>query len=440
MTRRSLALKTLCAALGTLGAAQVHAAGFQLLEQNASGLGNAYAGSAANPENASVMYYNPAGITYLKGANATAGVNFIWPSFKFRDNGDSRNPGAPGLPGSTGLGGSVPTGGNGGDAGHLGVVPNAYFSWQVNEQWYLGIGVGAPFGLMTEYDDDWVGQYHSNKFDIRTINVNPTIAYKVNDQFSMGFGLNWQRIDAEYKKKTVVPLPGTPFFSNGDAKLKLDDDAWGWNIGFMLQPTEATRIGLSYRSKIRYKAKGDTDVSNISTPLGTQSVSYDASANVDLPDSLILSASHQLNERWELLGDVSWTGWSSIQELKIKNSGGPTDTLPLGFRDTWRVALGANYKFAPQWKWKFGVAYDQSPVHKASDRPTSLPDTDRWWFATGVQWAPTANTTIDLSYAYLYLRDTDIDTTSGSQASKGRVAGTYSGKGNIVGLQVSTRF
>jgi long-chain fatty acid transport protein len=126
-----------------LGAATAaHSAGFQLLEQNASGLGNAYAGSAANPENASIIYYNPAGMTYLPGFNVSGGVNLIKPSFKFKDNGDSRNPSAPGLPGS-GLGGSAPTGGNGGDAGNLGVVPNLYASWQVNEQWYLGLGVGA---------------------------------------------------------------------------------------------------------------------------------------------------------------------------------------------------------------------------------------------------------------------------------------------------------
>lgn len=434
MNGRSVTLKTLVAALAGLAAGSAHSAGFQLLEQNASGLGNAYAGSAANPENASIIYFNPAGMTYLPGVNVSGGVNAIWPSFKFSDNGDSRDP--------TLLGGGRPTGGNGGDAGNLGVVPNAYVSWQVADQWWLGLGMGAPFGLMTKYDSGWAGQYHSNKFDIKTININPSIAYKVNDRFSMGFGINWQRIDATYKKKTVVqPVPGLPMFTNGDATLDMDGDAWGWNVGFMLQPTDATRVGLSYRSRIKHTATGNTDVDNIALPGGrSASASYDAKASVDLPDSLILSVSHQLNDRWELLGDISWTGWSSIPELKIKNKNGPTDELPLKFRDSWRVALGANYQFAAQWKWKFGVAFDQSPVHDEADRPTSLPDTDRWWFSTGVQYAPTDNVTVDLGYTYLYLRDTDIDTTSGNPLTKGRVAGTYNSKGNIVGLQVSARF
>ncbi|HYG41495.1 MAG TPA: outer membrane protein transport protein, partial [Bordetella sp.] len=170
------------------------------------------------------------------------------------------------------------------------------------------------------------------------------------------------------------------------------------------------------------------------------SLSYDAKASVDLPDTLILSGLHRLNERWELLGDISWTGWSSIPELKIKNNGGPTDTLPLEFRDSWRVALGANYQFAPKWKWRFGVAWDQSPVHNPSDRPTALPDTDRWWFSTGVQYQASKDTRIDVGYTYLYLRDADIDTDSGNALTKGRVSGDYSSKGNILGIQVSTRF
>ena len=120
--------------------------------------------------------------------------------------------------------------------------------------------------------------------------------------------------------------------------------------------------------------------------------------------------------------------------------GARDDELPLNFRDSWRVALGANYKFAPDWKWKFGVAFDQSPVYQASDRPTSLPDNDRYWFSTGVQWQAGKNTTLDVGYTYLYLRKTDIDTTSGNALTKGRVAGTYDSNAHILGVQLSSRF
>src|SRR5690606_18677260 len=200
-------------------------------------------------------------------------------------------------------------------------------------------------GLETEYDNGWIGQYHSNRFDVRTININPSVAYRVNERLSLGFGVNWQRIDAEYEKRTVVPVPALGAVLPGNADLAMHGDAWGWNIGFVLQSNADTRIGLSYRSKIRHTARGGTTVEDF---LPGRGVFYQAEASVTLPDTLILSAAHQLNSRWQLLGDISWTGWSSISELRIQNAGGPTDTLPLHFRDTWRVALGANYQFAPQ--------------------------------------------------------------------------------------------
>ncbi len=428
MSKQFPSWRTVAALAACAGTSAVQASGFQLLEQNASGLGNAYAGSAAVAENASTIHYNPAGMTYLPGLQVSAGVAAVWPSFKFEDNGDSRNPLA--------LGGGRPSGGNGGDAGTTGILPNAYLSWQLAPQWFVGVGLGAPFGLKTEYDDNWVGQFHSNKFDVKTININPSLAYKLNDQVSLGFGLNWQRIDAQYKKRAVVPIPGLGVLP-GTADLNMDGDAWGWNVGLMLQPGPNTRVGLSYRSEIKHTAKGDTKVDDF---LPGRSILYDAQASVTLPDTAILSAVHQLNPKWQLLGDISWTGWSSIRELRIENAGGPTDTLPLNFRNTWRVALGANYQFSPQWKWRLGLAYDQSPVHEAADRPTSLPDTNRWWFSTGVQYQATPSTTIDLGYAYLYLRDTDIDTTAGSALTKGRIAGSYDSNAHILGVQVSSRF
>lgn len=396
-----------------------HGAGFQLLEQNASGLGNAYAGSAAVAENASTIYFNPAGMSQLSGLSVSAGISAIRPSFKFRNDGSTPPAAAP----LTDFAGA----GNGGDAGKWGLVPNAYLAWQVDERWHVGVGFGAPFGLMTDYDDNWLGKYHSNKFEITTININPSVSYRVNDQWSVGAGLNWQRIDAEYTRRTVV-VPG---LLASDAKVEVDSDAWGWNAGVMFQPTEDTRLGLSYRSKIRHKATGDTDLAGVG--------SFDARANVTLPDTAILSAYHRLDSRWELLADISWTGWSSIEELNIRNTGIPGDSLQLDFRDTWRIAVGANYRLDPAWKLKFGVAWDQSPVHRAGDRPTSLPDNDRWWFSAGIQYQATANTTIDLGYTYLYLDDTRIDNRH-DLATKGRVAGDYDSKGNIIGLQISSRF
>jgi len=393
------------------------AAGFQLLEQNASGLGNAYAGSAANAENASTIYYNPAGMTQLKGTSVSVGVNAIRPSFTFSNDG-STNP----VP----MGPTV-TGGNGGDAGgKWAPLPNGYIAYQIDDKWHVGVGLGAPFGLATEYDDNWVGRYHSIKFDIKTYNINPSVAYKVNDVLSVGFGLNWQRIEAEYIKQQVVAAMTSVQVTN-----KLDGDAWGWNVGATIQPSPDTRIGVSYRSSIKHKASGDQKFSAIVSDTW-------AKAEVDLPDTFILSGLHHLNDRWDLLGDVSWTGWSSIPKLVIEGGHGSSG-LNLQFRDAWRVAVGANYKVNEIWKLKMGLAYDESPVYEEKNRPASLPDNDRTWFSLGVQYAPSKTSTIDVGYSYLMVGSSQVANADGA-ATRGVLSGSYDAHAHILGMQYSANF
>lgn len=431
----SISIRTASAVLLGLGAGTAHAAGFQLLEQNASGLGNAYAGSAAVAENASTIFYNPAGMTYLPGVNISAGLTAVRPSFKFSNQGST---GPNGLPG---------TGPDGGDAGAWGLLPNAYLSWQLSPQWHVGLGIGAPFGLMTEYEDAaWAGRYHSKKFDIKSINVNPSIAYKVNEQLSLGLGVNWMHLDAEFSRASPFAMPGLGYLGDLDATVDMKGDGWGWNAGLIYQITPATRIGLSYRSQVKIDADGDTTVSNQSVvhpavaPRITR-MSADASTSVRLPDTATLSIAHEVNDRWRLLGDVSWTGWSSIRSLDIRNSGNPAipgDSLDLKFRDTWRVALGADYRVNEQWTLKGGVAWDQSPIRSAGYRPTSLPDKDRYWVSVGARYAVNKRTQIDIGYAHLFISDTDID--NATDAGKGVVRGKYDSQANIVGIQVSHRF
>ncbi len=423
-------LRIVSALILGMGATGAHASGFQLLEQNASGLGNAYAGSAAVAENASTIFYNPAGMTRLPGVNISGGVNAIRPSFKFDDNG------------STGPGGMPLGNNNGGDAGSTGIVPNLYASWELTPEWFVGLGIGAPFGLMTEYDDDWVGRYHSRKFEIQSVNVNPSVAYKVSDRLSIGAGLNWTYLDAEYKRAVPMAFAGPAgplIFPDAGAQVNMRGEGWGWNVGLLYDITPDTTVGLSYRSQVKINADGHTKLSDVPAfaPLPTR---VDASTTVKLPDTAILSLSHNLNSKWQLLADVSWTGWSSIKSLDIDN--GPVlgeDSLDLKFRDTWRVAFGANYHMNQAWTFKAGVAWDQSPIRDATHRPTSLPDNDRIWASLGAQYRFNDQTTIDVGYAHLFVKSTDIDNTTDT-AKKGNVRGSYSSDANLLGVQVSYRF
>lgn len=423
-------LKLIPALCMGLFASYASASGFQLIEQNASGLGNAYAGSAAVAENASTIFYNPAGMTQLQDREISGGLVAVGTSFKFSDNGSST--------------GSLA--GNGGDGGGWGFVPNAYMSWAMNKDLYLGVGFGAPFGLKTEYSNPWAGAAQSTLFDIKTYNVNPSIAYRVNQAFSIGGGLNWQRMTADYGRQVGVTGPGpSSIYANSPLKLNLEGDSWGWNVGGLFTLSPATKVGISYRSAVSYDLTGNINVTG-PNPTVNAGGSSAAKASVKLPDTLILSGTHQLNNKWQMLGDVSWTGWSSIPKIDVIRtsgsfSGQTAQTLDTDFQDTWRVAIGANYQYTEAVKLKFGVAYDQTPVKGAATRLVSLPDNDRTWFSAGAQWTPSKGSTLDFGVSYLYLKDADIRNDQRTAVpSRGLVAGTYNDSAWLLGVQYSMAF
>jgi len=411
------------------------AAGFQLLEQNASGLGNAYAGSAAVAENASTIFYNPAGMTQLKDVEVSTGVSLVSASYKFTNNGSST--------GTTLVGDA--------DGGTDGYIPNAYLSWRVAKDISVGLGIGAPFGLMTDYNNPWTGAAQSLKFQIKTINVNPSVAWRANDWLSIGGGVNYQTIDAEYVRAVAVTNGA---LATTTATLKLNDTAWGWNVGALFTLSPATKIGVSYRSTIKYDVTGNVALAGPAAgALSAGGAASDVKASVKLPDTFILSATQKLGDQWELLGDISWTGWSSIPKIDIIRtsgiaSGTLAQTLDTEFRDTWRVAGGANYQLNEAWKLKFGLAYDQTPVKGATTRLVSLPDNDRVWFSVGTQWKPAKNTTIDVGATYLLIKDTEINNNqtvavvnaATAAQNRGTVKGTYDDKAFILGAQLSMAF
>lgn len=403
------------------------ASGFQLLEQNASGLGNAYAGSAAVADNASTIFFNPAGMTKLQAREFSLGLNAVKPSFEFSDKASFIAPA---------------TGTSTGDAGDWAFIPNGYLSWGLTKDLYVGVGFSAPFGLSTAYDPTWVGRFQSISFDIKTYNINPSIAYRVSDKLSIGFGVNWQRMEAEYVRMAAVAHPNPAFISavqNTKVTLDADDDSWGWNAGVLFDVSPTTRVGVSYRSTVKHTLEGTLKSSN-------QLVSPDVSAkaDVELPDTLIISAVQKLNDKWTMVGDLSWTGWSSVQTVPIIRTSGAlpgstAQTLETKFRDTWRVAFGGIYQYSGNVDLKFGIAYDQTPVKSADLRLVSLPDNDRVWLSAGAQWKISKNEKFDLGAAYLYVRDTDINNDQ-IAAGRGRVTGTYDSNVWILGAQYSRAF
>jgi long-chain fatty acid transport protein len=387
------------------------AAGFQLWEQNASGIATSYAGSAAVADNASTIYFNPAGMTQLPGIQLSAGVVGVRPSFKFSNEGSS---------------GLLGTGGNGGDAGGWSAVPNAYLSWQVAPDWFIGLGISSPFGLATEYDNNWIGGYQAIKSEITTVNYNPSLAWKVNDKVALGLGLSYQTIDAEMTNMTPVGL----------YRLKGDDGAWGWNAGALFTLSPAMRVGVSYRSTMSYTLDGDRT-------LGA-APSTSASADLKLPDTVILSVWQQVSDRWEAMGDLSFTRWNTLDKLNVRSVAG-TETESFNYDNSWRIAWGAAYKASDAWKVKFGIAYDRTPTSD-DNRTARTPDNDRLWFSFGGQWNGGVYGRIDAGYAYLYMKDPSINQTrtfttpAGAPVGISNLRGSYNDSAHVLGIQYSNGF
>ena len=379
----------------------VHAAGFALIEQNASGLGNAYAGQAAAATDASTIFFNPAGMTMLPDRQLVLAGHLIKPQAEF-------------------TGTSTIGGGDGGDAGGLALVPNAYYAFRLTPDVHLGIGMNAPFGLKTEYEPTWAGRTQAIKSELKTINLNPSIAWKASEALSLGAGVSLQYAEATLSNASGVG-PGAPI-----AQVKGDDYSWGFNLGVLWKLSEFTRIGLAYRSEIDQRLEGDLTVSSSPSVIP-------ASAEVTLPDSASLSMFHKLNQRWDLLADVSWTGWSDFDELRIVRAVGAPLVTPENWDDSLRYSVGVNYRLNDKLTLRGGLAFDETPVSDA-DRTARIPDEDRTWIAFGAQYRLSPNSVLDVGYAHLFVKDASIDEGAVS------LRGTYDASVDILSAQLTLNF
>lgn len=353
---RSLPAATLLAFSGLASAA-----GYQALEQNASGLGVAYAGSAAIADNATTIFANPAGMAHLEDSSLSVGVVGLAESHRFKSNAGHAS---------------------GGDAGEQNALPNAYLAWQLKPGLSLGLGISRPHLLDMHYHSGWVGNTSVINSELRTLNVNPAVAYKVNDLLSVGAGVNFQTLDLR--------------MTDLAASFEADDRAVGWNLGALITLSPAMRVGVAYRSKIEHELDG---------------------RDIDTPATFTLSVWQQVSDRWEAMGDLSMTRWKAVDGFDLDNA--------------WRLAWGAAYKYNDQARLKFGIAYDRSPVSD-SKRSVRMPDSDRLWLSVGGQWAIGRHAVLDVGYAYRHHRE--------ARVRDGNAAGKFDSAAHVVGVQYSLGF
>lgn len=425
-------------------AGDASAAGFALIEQNADGLGLAYAGGAASADNASAVFFNPAGLTRLQGNQWTGALHLILPSAKFANQGSKAAGGAP-------LGG-----GNGGDAGVPAAIPNFYLAHDIDERTKFGFGVNVPFGLSTDYESNWVGRYHALKSEVQVVNLNPSLAYRVNDAWSIGGGIDVQYAKAELSNaidfgtvcmgalgaKLCAPLGLLPQAADGKATVTGDSWGFGYNLGVMAAPRPDTRFGLAYRSRVDHQLNGDARYDKpaaVPAALANSPVFSNAGAKADLnlPGSLSLSVFHQATTRLALMADVTRTYWSRFKELRVRfDNGAPDSVIPENWRDVNRVALGAAYRYDDAWTLRAGTAFDQSPVSDP-DRTPRLPDADRIWLGIGVKYQSSKNTGLDIGYAHIFMKEATLNQLS---PVRGNLVGSSDNQTNILSLQYTQAF
>lgn len=372
--------------IGAVSAAQqASAAGFYIQEQSVKGQGTAFAGAAANPEDASVIFNNPAAMTDLSGRQGAAGVALIIPSSKFTDQGSN-------------VGGGPPTGGNdGGDPFSPIPVPSLYAATPLDGgKVWLGLAITAPFGLSNEYNSGWVGRYDSTKSVLRTTDIDPAVAVKVTDNVSLGAGIDFQHAYADLQQNIFTGGP--------DLLARVQGDSWkvGYNVGVLWDLDQSTKLGLHYRSAITQNLSGTLVVAP-AVPTTA------ASADLKLPDILEFGATHQFSQKLKVLGSVNWFGWNNFNEIRVRDALTPNIVATEDYRNTFSAALGAEWQQDDKWTYRGGVQFDETPT--TSHRDTRVPDSNRFWLSAGASYNVTPAFTIDGALSHLFMPDASIKTT-----------------------------
>ena len=399
------------ACLLSMFSAGVNASGFALIEQSVSSMGTAYANGSAGIDDASTIFFNPASMTRLQGKNASGGMHVVWSQVDV-DAEAFYNNAFPAPVGGEEIDGKKST-----DTDLVAVVPHGGYSHQYNDRLWLGMTINAPFGLSTEYDDDdWVGRYHAIKSELLTYNFNPSIAFKIGEHASIGGGISALYADGELTNALDgglgafldgTPPPGwVPGTSTYDLKAKLTGDDWGYgfNFGILLEPNENTRLGLHYRSQINLDIEGDIKVSG-----GGVNSKQNAELDLTLPESISLSGYHAVNSKLALMADLTWTGWSELDEIRVKLESGDQSLTPYEWEDTIRVAVGASYRHNDSWLYRAGLAWDETPVPEDELRSPRVPDESRIWLTLGANYRYSKQLSVDLGYAHLFVDDPEIE-------------------------------
>lgn len=422
--------------------------GFALIDQSASSAGNAHAGNAALAEDASTTYFNPAGLVYVRGSQFIAGAHALAVDVRYSKTSATSGAGTPS------------TGGDGGNLGGLVGLPNLYYSREISPAMTFGIGVNVPFGLKSKYENNWVGRYQATLSSIKTININPSLGWKLNDSVSVGAGLNFQYLSAELVHAvdfgTVCfgalgaaapavcgPAGLVPQGKDGQVTLKGDNWGYGFNLGALFQLNKETRLGIAYRASVHHKITGDVNFlipAGLPAPIAASPSFSNGKAMVTLktPEFLELSLVSQIDPKLTIMGDIAWTRWSRLQEVRVTfANGAPPTVTPYEWNNTVRISGGLSYQLDSAWKLRTGLAYETSGAQDRLRTPI-LPDSNRLFVAFGGNYRFSKENSIDFSYIHGFIRNSTIN--HSEPPVGGTLVGNYHSKVDIFSLQFNHNF
>ena len=443
MTKRALSILTLLLAITP----RADASGFQLREQSASGQGNAFAGASAGSQDISSMFWNPAVLPLFSGTQVSLGGSWIGvhmdlsgasgtraPSFQAADQPIS---GSPNLP----------------NAVNQPILPALYVVWALSDRVSAGLSVNVPFGLVTNYPDDFIGRYYGLKTDLKTYDVTPSLGFKAGSNWTLGVAFVARKTDATISNGVdfgaIGNSLGVPGFVPGkaDAIATLKGNAWayGFKAGLTYQPSTDLRFGLAYQGAMTVKIKGQIAFSSVPAVFSTTFVNGPGDADLNLPATASAGFTFDVTPTFSLQGEAAWTGWSKFSELRVRfTSGQPDDVTNEGWKDTWFFSVGGIWKLNTAWNLKAGLGYDRSPVDDLHRTPR-IPDSDRTWVSLGLAYNVSKDTTVDFGVTELFAPDVKLGLTSGSDPAgpnyyRGNLSGTYKVGATIVALSARHRF
>ena len=440
MYRTSLLAFSLLAttALGT-----AHADSFAVNEYSASDLGRANTGRVTQTDDPAAAFGNPALMTAFERPEVSVGLSGILGRAEYDDEGSTGVLGAP-------LGGDTD--------GFLTdeAIPSAHAIYPQSDDVAVGLSLTVPFGLSTDYDEDWPGRYQALTSELQTININPSLAYKVTDTLSLGFGVSAQYIDARLTSAidfgavcfsqadpaTCTAAGVAPQGADGMIEVEGDDWSYGWNAGLAWTPHPDWLVGLHYRSGIDQRLEGDADFTVPDNAgflmAGGAFTDTGGAAALDLPASTELGVRWQATQRATLYANAQWTEWSSIKELRVQfdNPVQPDSVEELNYDDAGRYGFGGDYEISDQWTVRAGYAFDETPA-SPQFRTARIPDNDRHIFAAGATWSPNEAWSVDAAYNRVKIEDADFDRTGDFGD---RLTGTFSGHADVVSVSATRRF